>query len=244
MLPFGCFWGRKPCFCADSKVPKPRWVGHLSVPHSLPSHSLLWQQLITMFLGSSYTANCVSIAVLSLIAAAFGCAQYREVGASRAVLIFPGASRRLWVFHYPLTAASSLPPAHLSRGVYLRTEQLKPSWDDKLGFRLFWAGNRGLLGPCRWLQLESTQMSFLSKPQGCGRGESELQCTRKKTNNLLFFLYELFCFLTQQRVLLLSLQQTVSQVWMCSIQQHCTDLPRDAQCVKNRIWSAARVSLL
>lgn len=61
----------------------------------------------------------------------------KVVGASRAVAIFTGACRGLWLVHRPSTEHCSIPPACLSSSIYLRAEQLMPCWDDVLGFRLF-----------------------------------------------------------------------------------------------------------
>lgn len=152
------------------------------------------------------------------------------VGASRAVPVFPNVCGGLWLFHGPSAAGCSLPPARLSRSVYSRTEQLKPCWDDMLGFGLFWAGDRRLLGPSGWaynLWVPRCHSSgAICKPQGCGHGESKTAVSGKKTHLFSFSMNSLFfCFLTQQKAFLFLLQQAVLQVCIAALHrspQGCT----------------------
>lgn len=72
----GLLLRQKTLLYAARKVPKLRFVGHPNPPCSLSSHSLLWQQLITMFLESLCATKTKSLVVLLSVTAVFGCAQY------------------------------------------------------------------------------------------------------------------------------------------------------------------------
>lgn len=73
----------------------------------------------------------------------------KVAGASR-LFQLPWYIRGMQAFCGPLTEGCSLPSAYFTREVYLRTEKLKPWWNDMPGFRLFWAENRRVLGPPGW----------------------------------------------------------------------------------------------
>lgn len=109
-----------------------------------------------------------------------------------------------------------LPSVHLSRSIYLRTEQLKSSWNDMLGFRLFWAGNRRLLGPGwpynLWVP-RSHSSEGVCKPWLKRRQNFNVCNVWEK--NPIFLSFSMNCFffyfLTGQRALLFSLQWAILQ---------------------------------
>lgn len=105
-------------------------------------------------------------------------------GASRAVPVFPSVCGRLWLLRGPSAAGCSLPPARLSRSIYSRTEQLKPCWDDMLGFGLFRAGDRRLLGPSGWRTTceypDVIPQELSVSHRAVGMEKVKLQCLERK----------------------------------------------------------------